>query len=582
MLREKLHQLDFCVVGGGLAGLCAAVAAARHGAKTALIQDRPVLGGNASSEIRMWVCGARGENMLETGLIEEIQLENLYRNKYPCYSIWDSVLYEKAKFQENLELILNCSVNEAEMDGSRIKSVRGWQLTTQTFHVVEADLFADCSGDSILAPLTGAEVRWGRESNKEFGEDIQPDEADSNTMGNTCLIQLRELDHPVPFIPPSWAYKYENAAAMPPHRRGSFKGNNFWYLEVGGTQDTIHDGEELRDELVKIAFGVWDFYKNHSEYDAGNWTLDWMSFLPGKRENRRFVGDYIMNQNDVRADGRFDDLVAYGGWPMDDHHPDGFYSGENKPTIFHPAPSPFGISYRCLYSNNIENLFMAGRNISVTHAALSATRVMATTATLGHAVGVAAAVAAKHGLMPRGAGEKKIDEIQHGLMEDDAYLPWKKRPIPELTQKAKVSASAGDPEELRTGVDRPIGEAGNVWSVPLSGAWAQYEWDKPQCITQARFVFDSNLARAVQGHAKNMPCQYPLDLPINEVPGTMLKRFRIEAKDDSGQWQVAAHVEGNYQRLVYVDLDVQTTAVRFVPEETWGGDTARVQAWDVR
>ena len=177
-LRNINHKVDLCVVGGGLAGMCTAVAAARHGIKVALMHDRPVYGGNASSEIRMWVCGAHGDNNRETGIIEEIALETLYRNPYRRYPIWDSILFEIIKNEKNITPVLNCSCNDIETDGNRIKKVIGWQTTTQMWHTVEADYFADCSGDSILAPLSGAEYRWGREGRTEFGEDIAPEKPD--------------------------------------------------------------------------------------------------------------------------------------------------------------------------------------------------------------------------------------------------------------------------------------------------------------------------------------------------------------------------------------------------------------------
>ena len=152
-----LHEVEICVVGGGLSGMCAAIAAARHGRQVLLMQDRPVLGGNASSEIRMWVCGSQKKNQAETGLIEEMKLENLYRNPDLNYSVWDGILYEIVRYQPGIELLLNCSCLDAEMDGDRILSVTGWQITTQTYHRVKADIFLDCSGDSVLAPLTR---RW--------------------------------------------------------------------------------------------------------------------------------------------------------------------------------------------------------------------------------------------------------------------------------------------------------------------------------------------------------------------------------------------------------------------------------------
>ncbi|MDF1514671.1 MAG: FAD-dependent oxidoreductase, partial [Anaerolineae bacterium] len=256
-MRHLHHSVDFCVIGGGLAGMSAAISAARHGARVLLMQDRPVLGGNASSEVRMWVCGAHGENNRETGLIEEIALENRYRNPLRNYSLWDSVLYEKVRLEPNITLLLNCSCNDAVMDGNRIVSVKGWQTTTETWHTVEANLFADCSGDSILVPLTGAEYRVGREARAEFDEDIEPERADRRTMGMSCLIQARETDQPQPFIPPLWAYVYESCDDLP-HRGHDLLKTNFWWIELGGEQDSIHDTEAIRDELLKVAFGVWD------------------------------------------------------------------------------------------------------------------------------------------------------------------------------------------------------------------------------------------------------------------------------------------------------------------------------------
>jgi len=574
-MKHKTHRVDFCVVGGGLAGICTALAAARHGARVALVNDRPVLGGNASSEIRMVVCGAHGAHNRETGIIEEILLENIYRNSLRNYSIWDSILYEKVRFEDNITLLLNCSCNELEMDGNRIKSVKGWQLTSETWHTVEANLFADCSGDSILAPLSGAEFRMGREAQREFDEDIEPEEADRKTMGLSCLIQAREVDSPQPFIPPAWANQYLTDDDL--HQRDHSLGgdNNFWWIELGGEQDSIHDTEEIRDELLKVAFGVWDHIKNHGDHGADNWALEWVGFLPGKRESRRYLGDHIMTQNDVRAEDRFDDLVAYGGWTMDDHHPGGM-RWPGQPTIFHPAPSPFGIPYRCLYSRNVANLFCAGRNISVTHAAFSATRVMATCALLGQAAGTAAAIAIRDGLAPRGIYEKRIQELKQTLMDDDCYLPWNVRRVPALTQEAEITASESDPEPLRNGLDRPIGDADNGWT-GSPGAWVQYTFDAARRVRKLRLVFDSDLNR----REYNAPFYYPVKAEVVSVPRAMTRTFRVEALNVNGEWTTIARVENNYQRLVRIETDVQTSAVRFIPETTWGADRVHVFAWDV-
>lgn len=573
-MRQVTHEVDFCVIGGGLAGMNAAISAARHGARVVLMQDRPVLGGNASSEVRMWVCGAHGKNNRETGTIEEIALENMYRNPLRNFSLWDSVLYEKVRLEPRITLLLNCTCTEAMMDGNRIQAVKGWQMTAETWHTVHASLFADCSGDSILAPLTGAEFRIGREARDEFDEDIEPAHADMKTMGMSCLIQARETDSPQPFIPPAWAYVYETCEDLP-HRGHDILSTNFWWIELGGEQDAIHDTEAIRDELLKVAFGVWDHIKNRGDHGAENWVLEWVGFLPGKRESRRYVGDHILTQNDVRAEGRFTDLVAYGGWTMDDHHPGGMnWAGE--PTVFHPAPSPFGIPYRCLYSVNIENLFFAGRNISVTHAAMSATRVMATCALLGQAVGTAAAIATHGQLMPRGVYEESLQELQQTLMDDDAYLPWHQRAIPELTARASLTTRGANPEHLRNGLDRPIGNQDNGWRGAI-GDWVMYAFDEPAHVQQLRFVFDSDLNRPEH----NSHANYRLHIEPVTVPETMVKAFRVEYLIAEGIWEMLVHVDNNYQRLVKLAVDVVTRALRFIPEATWGAEDVHVFAWDV-
>ncbi len=585
-LREKHHKVDFCVVGGGMAGLAAAISAARGGAKVLLIQDRPVLGGNASSEIRMWVCGCHGENNRETGIMEEISIENMYRNPTKNFSIWDSILYEKVKQEENITLLLNCSCNEVEMDGDRIKRIKGWQLTTYTWHTVEAKLFADCSGDSILAPLCGAQYRVGRESSDEFGEDIAPKVSDKKTMGMSCLIQAREVGKPVKYIPPSWAYKYESEEQLP-YRDHDLKAwhTNFWWLELGGVQDSIHDTEEIRDELLKVAFGVWDHIKNIGDHNAENWELDWIGFLPGKRESRRYVGDYIMTQNDVRNEGRFDDIVAYGGWSMDDHHPEGLnYPG--KPTIFHPAPAPYGIPYRSLYSKNISNLFFAGRNISVTHTAMSSTRVMRTCAILGQAVGTAAAMAVEYNLSPRGIYKDRIAQLKQKLMDDDCYLPWNKRQVSELSKNARLSATTGDADVLRNGIERPIGEDFNGW-IGNKGDIVEYSFDNTEEIKEVRLVFDSDLNRQTLDGHETLRRYDTLANRFYEMepfgfPKTMVKAFKIEYLDADGEWSLLMSTNENRQRLIKLSTDIKTKAIRFMPIETWGLKEVHLFSFEVR
>jgi len=568
--RIDRHEADVCVIGGGMAGLSAAVASARHGARTVLLHDRPVLGGNASSEIRMWICGAHGRHNKETGILEEIQLANLYRNPGLNYSIWDSVLYEKAFFEPNLATHLNCSVLDAEMDGQRIVSVTGWQLTSQRWHTVAARQFIDCSGDSILAPLTGAAHRTGRESSGEFGEDIEPAEADDRTMGHSLLIQVHRTDAPQPFTPPKWAYKFETPEDLAYRIRG-VNAHNFWWVEVGGIDDTIHDAEPIRDQLMRIVYGVWDYIKNVApeREQAANWGIHWIGSHPGKRESRRYEGDHIMTQHDVEAGGPFDDVVAFGGWTMDDHHPAGLlYPG--KPTVFHPAPSPYGIPYRSLYSRNVDNLLFAGRNISVTHAALSSTRVMATCAVIGQAAGTAAALGVAHGTCPRGVYTGHLVELQQRLMEDDCFLPGFTRRPDRLIEEsgARLSGEAEGLERLLDGMDRDREGAAHHARVPVEAPIA-FEWDAPVRVGGVRITFDSNL-----DNDKRMPCAYPVKGGRCAMPDPLVRAFRVEVRGPSGEWAPAHRVGENIDRLVRLPIGREVTGVRLVVESTWGGGAA--------
>jgi len=574
------HEVDLCVVGGGMAGLVAALAAARHGAKTVLMQDRPVLGGNASSECRVHIQGADRhngiKNMRETGILEEVRMENLYRNPNKNFSVWDTVLYETAHFEPRLTLLLNCSCNAAEMDGARILSISGWQTTTQTTHTVRAKIFADCSGDGILAPLTGAEWRMGREARSEFGESIAPEVADDRTMGMTCCLQTREYDTPQPFDPPAWAEVFDRCDDLPGgERRHRWWTMGYWWVELGGEDHSIHDTERLRDELLGIAYGVWDHMKNrcpaHKDATA-NWAIEWVQFLPAKRESRRFVGDHILTQLDVEAEGRFDDLVAYGGWTMDDHHPAGFRAAKlgEPPTIFHPAPSPYGIPYRCLYSKNIDNLMFAGRNASCTHAAMSSTRVMGTCSSMGQAVGTAAAMAVDKGLDPRAMGDH-MPELQQTLIADDCYLPWIAQELPELTTAATLEASQGDPEPVRDGIHRPVGDDAHGWDC-RAGDSLTYTFDSPRPVEGVTLILDSALDRIVSMSL------HQDDGQLTAPPDVMPRAFRIEGLAGD-TWETIATEKDNYQRLVRAPVGGEFAAIRFVLDGTWGSDMSRVYAF---
>lgn len=448
------------------------------------------------------------------------------------------------------------------MDGTRIESIRAWQSSAETFHTVRAKYFADCSGDSILAPLSGAEYMYGREAKSDFGETIPPDAADKKTMGMSCLFQIRETDHKVEFTPPEWAYKYETDADLPLEKH--HKNSNFWWIEVGGEWDGIHDTDRCRDELLKICYGVWDHMKNYGDHDVDNWELEWIGFLPGKRESRRYVGKYIITQNDVEAGGPFEDTVAYAGWTMDDHFPEGFYYRDGKPNIHHAAPSPWGLPLRCMISKNIENLVFAGRNISVTHAALSSSRVMATCAILGQALGTAVAQAVKSNLT---LDQLDVRALRQTLMDDDCYIPPYTREISPLTQSAQCTHDI-----VRNGIDR--GEQ-NCW-IGNRGDTVEYTFGGDTEIREIRLIFDSDLNRKY----RNMPCNYPLIETQIRLPQTLIKHYRIEAVTADGD-TVALEVDNNHQRFVKHPVSWKVKTVRFIPLSTHGCDQFRLFGFEL-
>lgn len=580
MNKTENHRADICVIGGGLAGMCAAVAAARRGCRVILVHDRPVLGGNCSSEIRMWPLGASGNNRRETGIFEEIVLNNCYRNPMRTYPLWDSVLFETVRFQDGLESLLNCSVYDAVMHDDRITAVRAWQLTTYKQHYIEADIFIDCSGDSILAGLTGAEFRHGREARGMYGEDAAPVEADSRTMGNSCLIQARETECRIEYKAPDWARRLPDEAALE-NRRHSFSNfrENYWWMELGGERNTIDDSEEIRDDLLALSFGVWDHIKNYGDHGAENWELDWAGFLPGKRESRRYVGDHILTQNEVQAGGKFEDIIAYGGWKIDNHPPKGFdHCGE--PTTYYPCPSPFGIPYGCIYSVNIDNLMFAGRNISATHAAMAASRVMATCAMLGQAAGTAACIAVRRNISPRKVSGY-IGELQQHLMDDDCWLPGLARHISEKCKNAELITACENKENLRSGVDRPTDDTGDNGCYIELGSDVTYSFKAPEFIDEVRIIFDSDLNRStVRGgvpSVRDCPtiCNRPLNMEPFTFPDTMTKSFEIIADGE-----VVCKVDDNHQRLVRIPVNRLVNKLTLRPLSTFGAEKSHVFSFD--
>ena len=423
-------ESDLVVVGGGLAGVCAAITAARAGIRVTLVQDRPVLGGNASSEVRLWVLGATshmGNNnrwAREGGVMDELLVENVWRNPEGNPLLFDALMLEKVRVEPLITLLLNTAVDGVEMDGEKIASVSAFCSQNQIRYNVKSPLFCDASGDGVVGFLAGAAFRMGAESREEFGELFAPPVEYGELLGHSLYFYSKDTGRPVRYVAPSFALK--NIEEIPRFRdfKASDTGCKLWWLEYGGRMDTITETEEIKWELWRVAYGVWDYIKNSGNFpEAENLTLEWMGTIPGKRESRRFEGDLMLRQQDLMGQTQFDDAVSFGGWAVDLHPADGVYSELSPCTQWH-SKGVYQIPLRTMYSRNVPNLFMSGRLISATHVAFGSTRVMATCGHNGQAVGMAAAVCVERGLMPRDLLEAgAMRELQRRLLATGQWIP---------------------------------------------------------------------------------------------------------------------------------------------------------------
>lgn len=449
MAFQVKKEFDVLVGGGGLAGVCAAIAAIRQlkilkkaRPRVALINDRPVLGGVSSSEIRVPPIGA-GRNPwgFETGIISELLYEERARNHNrwemgTANSLWDIILWEAVKKEEGLELFLNTSirsVESSEAEGKKnIDKIFAVQLGNETDYEFSATQFIDCTGDSTIAFEAGANMITGREPKEKYGESLANDIGDEACMGSSLLFQAKDMGKPCPFKAPDYAAKYhtENSLYFRPHQ--NFR-NGYYWIEVGFPYKTIQQNEDIRDELLRHVMGVWDHLKNHCNLfgkQVENWALDWVGMVPGKRGSRRIEGDRVLIENDLRSARLFKDRVGFGGHFFDLHTIGGILAADKpgNPVDINPdlwdqcRLKPYPIPLSCLYSKNISNLLMAGRNISTSHVANGSTRVMLTNALLGQAVGTTAAFGVSKKISPSDCANQFIDDIQQSLLRQSCFL----------------------------------------------------------------------------------------------------------------------------------------------------------------
>ncbi|MFI3206968.1 MAG: FAD-dependent oxidoreductase [Clostridia bacterium] len=591
-MTKIAKKYDLVVVGGGLAGMSAAIAAARHGVKTALVQNRSVLGGNASSEIRVNVNGAgRGGNFcnaIESGIVLETLMANKKVNPQYSYHVWDTIMWEKANFQENLDLYLNTHMFGVKMDGNKVKEVTCVQTNTEKEFTFEAELFVDTTGDATLADLAGAEYTIGHESRDTYNESLAPEVADLNTMGSTIIFSMKDMGKPMPFKRPDWAYEFTDEKLG--GRNLTEFTHGYWWMELGDAETkTIRDGEFIRNELLKHIYGLFDYMKNSGKYPVENHALDWIGTIPGKRESRRIIGDYVLNQNDIDSARRFDDAIAYGGWTMDDHSVGGLNSkgGDNEGTIWHAVDDVYTIPYRCTYSKNIENLYVGGRAMSASHMAMSSSRVMATLAVVGQAIGTASSFAIKDGILPREVGQKYIKELQQMLIKDDCYIPGIKVDDKDdlvtnldCTITASSATADGQANFINGDYARRVGDVQNAWiseEMSENGEWIEIKFPKNVSVKDMIFRFDPNFSRTIipaQG-AKHIQRQVP------EMPYELVRDYSI-AFTKNGEVVKEIDTEDNFQRVNQYSFEnaVCCDAVKVLVKSTYGDKHAIIN--DIR
>ncbi|WP_114751121.1 FAD-dependent oxidoreductase [Pleomorphovibrio marinus] len=473
----KIEEItsDLVIVGGGMAGTCCAILAARKGLKVTLVQDRPVLGGNASSEIRLWILGATshmGNNnrwAREGGVIDEILVENLYRNPEGNPLILDTILIEKVTAEPNIRLLLNTAAYEAEKSGDHtIKLVWAFCSQNSTRYKLISPLFADGTGDGVLGFLSGASFRIGAESKDEFDEQFAPDHQFGELLGHSLYFYSKDTGKPVRFVAPSYTLK--TLDQLPRFKSFNLKQHGcwLWWVEYGGRMDTIHESEKIKWELWKVIYGIWHHIKNSGEFpDMETHTLEWVGTIPGKRESRRFEGDFMLSQRDVVEQREHYDAISYGGWALDLHPAEGVYGEKPGCTQWH-SKGVYQIPYRTMYSKNISNLFFLGRIISASHVAFGSSRVMATCAHNAQAVAMAAVMCKIKGLLPKELAKPEwIKVLQQKLLAEGHYIP-------------KIGLK--DPEELAAKAEIRVSSTLSLKDLPFDGPWKKLEFQMAQLL----------------------------------------------------------------------------------------------------
>ena len=440
---EKSGDFDFVVVGGGIAGICAAIAAARLGVKVGLVHDRPVLGGNNSSEVRVGLSGKVNNlpypslgrivnEIAPIGYYDFVEAEQSQddpasrrilamdpvkriHNAGPTSNYEDDKKLHAVQSEPNISLLLDTHVVAIEKRGYEIVAVIAENIRTGRKLRLKCRFVADCTGDGTVGALAGADFRVGRESRAETGEELAPETADNLVMGTSVQWYAERSEKAVIFPECPWALPFTEENCQ-----HALRGD--WNWESGIGKDQIKDFETVRDSSFRAIFGNWDFLKNRcrKKGEYANYSLAWVAYVGGKRESRRLLGDVILTEQNIEQGKVFTDACVTVTWPFDLHYPNPengrHFPGREFLAISESKPiKPYAIPYRCLYSRNIGNLFMAGRNISVTHVALGAVRVQKTTGMMGEVIGMAAALCKRNDASPREIYEKYLNKLKERI-----------------------------------------------------------------------------------------------------------------------------------------------------------------------
>jgi hypothetical protein len=411
------------------------------------------------------------------------------------------------------------------------------------------------------------------------------EKADDQTLSSSILFTSRDYGRPMPFTPPQWARQVSRQHLR--HRQITSWEYGYWWIAWGGDQDTIRDNERIRFELLSIVMGVWDYIKNSGDHpSSANWAMDWVGFLPGKRGSRRLEGDYVLTQHDLER-GTIEDAVAIGGWPMDDHPPGGWERPQLRPNIAIKTDEVFNIPLRCLYSKNVPNLMMAGRNISCSHVAFTSTRVMATCAVVGQAAGAAAAMCVRDKIVPREIyqDKTKLAGLQQALLRDDQTIRGLTNQDPaDLARKARASAIASDCESEAAVVlnghirDYPKNDGKEVHSwvarMQEGGVSLELAWPEPVNLSEVQITFDSGFERELTLTSSDTINNGIVRAPQPET----VRDYRVLIRrPGANDWKEIARVEGNHQRLRRHRFSTaQAEAMRIHVTATNGDNGARI------